>query len=74
MEWEFGVIRCKLLHIEWINNKVLMHSTWNYIQHPLINHSGKEYEREDMNIYMCISISISIFIYICHFAVQNATF
>ena len=21
MEWEFGISRCKLLHIEWINNK-----------------------------------------------------
>ena len=25
--WEFGVSRCKLLHTEWINNKVLLHST-----------------------------------------------
>ena len=24
MEWEFGVSRCKLLYIEWINNKVLL--------------------------------------------------
>ena len=24
MEWEFGVSRCKLLHIRWINNKVLL--------------------------------------------------
>ena len=23
MEWEAGVSRCKLLYIEWINNKVL---------------------------------------------------
>ena len=21
MDWEFGVSRCKLLHLEWINNK-----------------------------------------------------
>ena len=27
VNWEFGVSRYKLLHIEWINNKVLMHST-----------------------------------------------
>ena len=33
MDWEFGISRCKLLHIliEWINNKVLLHSTGNYI-------------------------------------------
>ena len=24
MEWEVGVSRCKLLQIEWINNKVLL--------------------------------------------------
>ena len=24
MDWEFGVGRCKLLHTEWINNKVLL--------------------------------------------------
>ena len=27
MEWETGVSRCKLLYIEWINNKVLLYST-----------------------------------------------
>ena len=21
MDWEFGVSRCKLIHLEWINNK-----------------------------------------------------
>ena len=31
MEWEVGVSRCKLLHIEWINNKVLPYSTESYI-------------------------------------------
>ena len=43
MEWEFGVNRCKLLYIEWINNKVLLYSTGNYIKYPMINHNGKEY-------------------------------
>ena len=28
LEWEVGV-RCKLLYIEWINNKVLLYSTGN---------------------------------------------
>ena len=45
MEWEFGVSRCKLLYIEWINNKILLYSTGNYIQYPMINHNGKEYEK-----------------------------
>ena len=29
----------------WINNKVLPYSTGNYIQYPVINHNGKEYEK-----------------------------
>ena len=43
MDWEFGVGRCKLLHLEWINNKVLLYSTGNYVQSPEINHNEKEY-------------------------------
>ena len=41
-DWEFGISRGKLLYIEWINNKVLLYSTGNYIQCPVINHNGKE--------------------------------
>ena len=40
-----GISRCKLLHIKWINNKVLLYSTGNYIQSPVINHNGKEYKK-----------------------------
>ena len=43
MVWEAGVSRCKLLYIGWINNKILLYSTENYIQYPMINHNGKEY-------------------------------
>ena len=50
MDWEFGVSRCKLLHIEWINNKALLYSTGNYIQYLEINHNGKEYLKK--NIYI----------------------
>ena len=35
--WEFGVSRCKPLHLAWIN-KVQLYSTGNYIQYPVINH------------------------------------
>ena len=46
MEWEVGVSRCKLLYIEWINNELLLYSTGNYIQYPMIGlpwwHSGWE--------------------------------
>ena len=50
MEWEFGISRCKLLYIEWINNKVLLNSTGNYIQYPVINYNGKEYQKECLEI------------------------
>lgn len=32
-DWEFGISRCKLLYIEWINNNVLLYSTGNHIQY-----------------------------------------
>ena len=51
MDWEFGISRCKLLYIEWINSKVLLYNTGNYIQYHVTNHNGKEYESEC--IYTC---------------------
>ena len=44
MDQKSEISRCKLLYIEWINNKVLLYSTGNYIQYPVINNNGKEYE------------------------------
>ena len=52
MHWEFGVSRHKLLYMEWINNKVLLYSTENKIQYPMINHNVKEYEKECIYIHM----------------------
>ena len=48
---EAGVSRCKLLYIEWVNNKVLLYSTGNCIQCPVINHNGKEYKKECIYMY-----------------------
>ena len=36
----------------WINNKVLLYSTENYIQYPMANHNGKEYFKKNVCIYM----------------------
>ena len=55
MESEFEVSRCKLLYIEWINNKVLLYGTGNYIQYPVINHNGKIYKK---NAYIHITESL----------------
>lgn len=43
---EFWISRGKLVYIGWINNKVQLYSTGHYIQYPVINHNGKEYEKE----------------------------
>ena len=51
MDWEFGISRCKLVYIEWIKNKVLLYSTGNYIQYPVIHQNGKEYEKECIYMY-----------------------
>ena len=51
LDWEFGISRYKLVHVEWINNKVLLYSTENYSQYPVINHNGKEYEKECIHMY-----------------------
>ena len=32
MDWEFGVSGCKLLHLEWISNELLLYSTGSYVQ------------------------------------------
>ena len=41
MDWEFGVSRYRLLHLEWKSNKVLLYSTGNYIQSLMIEHDGR---------------------------------
>ena len=44
MDGELGVSRCKLLHVELVNNEVLPYSTGNYIQSLVIEHDGREKE------------------------------
>ena len=40
MDRECEVSRCELLYREWIDHKVLLYSTGNGIQYPVINHNG----------------------------------
>ena len=48
-ESRFG--RCKLSHLEWIN-KVLLYSTGNHTEYPVINHNGKKHlKRESIHMY-----------------------
>ena len=60
MDWEFGISGCKVLYTGWINNQV--YSTGNYIRCPVINHDGKEYEKEYIYI-----MYIYIYIYCCYY-------
>ena len=55
MGWEFGISRWKGYYIGWINSQVLLFSTGKYVQHPVINHNGKEYEKQ---IYIYIYVYI----------------
>ena len=40
IDWGFGISRCNLLYREWINIKVPLYNTGNYIQYLVINHNG----------------------------------
>ena len=51
-DWELGISRCKLLYTEWINNKVLLYRTGNYIQYTVINHNEKNYEKDRIYVYL----------------------
>ena len=52
--------RCKLSHLEWISNEVLLYITGNYIQSLGIDHDGRYYEKK--NVSVCMS---------GHYAVQQ---
>ena len=43
-------------HLEWINHKVMLYSTRNYIQSPGINHNGKEYFKKGVYVYNWVTL------------------
>ena len=45
------ISKCKLRHLDWINNKVLLDSTGNNTQSLGINHTRKEYFK---SMYICV--------------------
>ena len=57
MDGEFGVRGCKLLHLEWISNEILMYRT---VLSLGLEHDGREYEKK-----MCVCTYIYINIYLC---------
>ena len=60
INWEFEINRYKVLYRKEIN-KVLLYSTGNYIQYPVINHNGKKMNK---NIYTHTHTHTHIYIYI----------
>ena len=57
MDWESSRDRCQLFYREWVNDKVLPHSTGNYTQYPVINHNGKY---DHMCACACVHLSESL--------------
>ena len=45
-----------LLYIKQVNNKDLLYSTGNYTQYPIIAYSGKESEKEYIDVYLYIYV------------------
>ena len=68
MDRDLGVSRCKLFHLEWISNEVLLYSTGNYIQSLEKEHDGI-YERE-MYTHVCVCVCVCV--WLGHFAVCTA--
>ena len=52
MDWELGISRCKVLHTGRINNEAPLYSAGDCTQYPVINHNGKEYEKECMYVWL----------------------
>ena len=65
MEWEVGVSRRKLLCIEWINNEVLLFSTGNYRQYPMINHNLKKDKKECTCVCVCVVCVCVLCVCVC---------
>ena len=42
-DWECVVSKYKPWYVGWMDHKVVLYSTGNYSQCPVMNHNGKEY-------------------------------
>ena len=51
-DWEFGISRSTLVHIGWINNKVLLYSTGNSTLYSVMAYMGKESKKEWLYVYV----------------------
>ena len=56
MDEEFGVGKCKLLHVGWISNEVLLYRIGKYVLPLGMDHDGRSYEKKNVYIYIYIYI------------------
>ena len=40
IDWDSGVSKCKLLHLEWMGNGIWLYRTGNYIQSFVMHQDG----------------------------------
>ena len=56
MGWRgnFGLVGANYYILEWISNEVLLYSTGNCIQSPVMEHDGRYFEKKNVCIYVCV--------------------
>ena len=60
MAWEFGISRCKLLHLEWISNEILLYSIGNYTQSLVMEMMEDDVRKRNVCICMHVCVYICI--------------
>ena len=58
--WESGVSWCELLYTGWINTKILLNSTGNYLQYPVLSHNKKENKRQRERECVCVCVCVRV--------------
>ena len=53
-EGEYGVGRCKLLHLEWVSNGILLYRQGNYARSLGLDHDGRQYKKKFKNYKMLL--------------------
>ena len=59
LDGAFGISRCKLLHLEWLSNVVLLCSTRNYVQSLGLEHNGIQCEKKSIYMFGWINLLYS---------------
>ena len=52
IDWEFGIDMYTLLYLKQVTNKDLLYSTGNCAQYSVITKMGKEFEKEQIHVYV----------------------